>query len=246
MRGELVGETRYHGITQGIAAYVSFEPVNRPVTEVGPHGYACDCVFSLNWRARRDGSGWDIVRFPPVAGSRRPWLGGWQPAAGPPTRRLTYPFFGMWLHDDTRPIFLEVPNGSHDLKSTRARLDRSFCDWYLNRANGHHRPRDARHRSLETLQNRWCAPGEIRTPGLLVRSQALYPTELRAQGARILPYQLPITIPSTFSRPLAKIPQAATVLVLICWRRARDYSRFAPRPWPPWRRYPRFVPVTPN
>ena len=31
------------------------------------------------------------------------------------------------------------------------------------------------------------APGEIRTPDLLVRSQALYPTELRAQGARILP-----------------------------------------------------------
>src|ERR1700743_2556248 len=30
------------------------------------------------------------------------------------------------------------------------------------------------------------APGEIRTPDLLVRSQALYPTELRAQGARIL------------------------------------------------------------
>ncbi len=27
------------------------------------------------------------------------------------------------------------------------------------------------------------APGEIRTPGLLVRSQALYPTELRAQCA---------------------------------------------------------------
>jgi hypothetical protein len=26
------------------------------------------------------------------------------------------------------------------------------------------------------------APGEIRTPGLLVRSQALYPTELRAHG----------------------------------------------------------------
>jgi hypothetical protein len=25
-----------------------------------------------------------------------------------------------------------------------------------------------------------CAPGEIRTPDLLVRSQALYPTELRA------------------------------------------------------------------
>src|SRR5277367_3519105 len=64
------------------------------------------------------------------------------------------------------------------------------------------------------------APGEIRTPGLLVRSQALYPTELRAQrrsnaalrqpqhrmahmfgstlgpsGARILPYQPQITIP---------------------------------------------------
>ena len=39
------------------------------------------------------------------------------------------------------------------------------------------------------------APGEIRTPGLLVRSQALYPTELRAhrgklarRGARILPH----------------------------------------------------------
>jgi hypothetical protein len=30
------------------------------------------------------------------------------------------------------------------------------------------------------------APGEIRTPGLLVRSQALYPTELRAlRGANI-------------------------------------------------------------
>jgi hypothetical protein len=28
------------------------------------------------------------------------------------------------------------------------------------------------------------APGEIRTPGLLVRSQALYPTELRARKAR--------------------------------------------------------------
>jgi hypothetical protein len=26
------------------------------------------------------------------------------------------------------------------------------------------------------------APGEIRTPDLLVRSQALYPTELRARG----------------------------------------------------------------
>src|SRR5258708_1240 len=40
------------------------------------------------------------------------------------------------------------------------------------------------------------APGEIRTPGLLVRSQALYPTELRAQGARILPQRLPMTIPT--------------------------------------------------
>jgi hypothetical protein len=28
------------------------------------------------------------------------------------------------------------------------------------------------------------APGEIRTPGLLVRSQALYPTELRARKGR--------------------------------------------------------------
>jgi hypothetical protein len=29
------------------------------------------------------------------------------------------------------------------------------------------------------------APGEIRTPGLLVRSQALYPTELRARIEQI-------------------------------------------------------------
>ena len=45
--------------------------------------------------------------------------------------------------------------------------------------------------------NEYGAPGEIRTPGLLVRSQALYPTELRAQGARILPQRLTITIPKT-------------------------------------------------
>src|SRR5450432_823542 len=41
---------------------------------------------------------------------------------------------------------------------------------------------------------RYGAPGEIRTPGLLVRSQALYPTELRAQGARILPHRLLMAI----------------------------------------------------
>ncbi len=36
-----------------------------------------------------------------------------------------------------------------------------------------------------TLKSRNCgAPGEIRTPDLLVRSQALYPTELRAQAKR--------------------------------------------------------------
>jgi hypothetical protein len=29
------------------------------------------------------------------------------------------------------------------------------------------------------------APGEIRTPGLLVRSQALYPTELQARNEKI-------------------------------------------------------------
>jgi hypothetical protein len=40
------------------------------------------------------------------------------------------------------------------------------------------------------------APGEIRTPDLLVRSQALYPTELRAQGARILPHRLLTAIAS--------------------------------------------------
>ena len=49
------------------------------------------------------------------------------------------------------------------------------------------------------------APGEIRTPDLLVRSQALYPTELRAQGARILPHQLLITIPPTLSGRLVQI-----------------------------------------
>ena len=31
------------------------------------------------------------------------------------------------------------------------------------------------------------APGEIRTPDLLVRSQALYPTELRAQSKNLTP-----------------------------------------------------------
>jgi hypothetical protein len=31
------------------------------------------------------------------------------------------------------------------------------------------------------------APGGIRTPGLLVRSQTLYPAELRARKGKILP-----------------------------------------------------------
>ena len=43
---------------------------------------------------------------------------------------------------------------------------------------------------LVTNRMVWCgAPGEIRTPDLLVRSQALYPTELRAlryEKARII------------------------------------------------------------
>ncbi len=34
--------------------------------------------------------------------------------------------------------------------------------------------------SLELLIELYGAPGEIRTPGLLVRSQTLYPAELRA------------------------------------------------------------------
>src|SRR5258708_30616763 len=51
------------------------------------------------------------------------------------------------------------------------------------------------------------APGEIRTSGLLGRSQALYPTELRAQGARILPQRLPITIPATRNGNRADLSQ---------------------------------------
>jgi hypothetical protein len=38
----------------------------------------------------------------------------------------------------------------------------------------------------EWRQKRNGAPGEIRTPDLLVRSQALYPTELRAQAKQRL------------------------------------------------------------
>jgi hypothetical protein len=34
------------------------------------------------------------------------------------------------------------------------------------------------------LRGSYGAPGEIRTPGLLVRSQALYPAELRARKGR--------------------------------------------------------------
>ena len=35
--------------------------------------------------------------------------------------------------------------------------------------------------------NKYGAPGEIRTPDLMVRSHALYPTELRALSFTILP-----------------------------------------------------------
>jgi hypothetical protein len=45
------------------------------------------------------------------------------------------------------------------------------------------------------------APGEIRTPGLLVRSQALYPTELRARKGREYYH---INWPAPFRRNLAR------------------------------------------
>jgi hypothetical protein len=44
------------------------------------------------------------------------------------------------------------------------------------------------------------APGEIRTPGLLVRSQALYPTELRAQKDKITTQRLDNRIEAARSR----------------------------------------------
>src|ERR1700694_5730715 len=49
---------------------------------------------------------------------------------------------------------------------------------------------ELRRRALGTCEGFSCkeyggAPGEIRTPGLLVRSQALYPTELRARNEQI-------------------------------------------------------------
>jgi hypothetical protein len=60
------------------------------------------------------------------------------------------------------------------------------------------------------------APGGIRTPGLLVRSQALYPTELRARIER---------------------NRSNT------WRRGRitPALRAFAHPGPPFGRYPRFV-----
>jgi hypothetical protein len=38
------------------------------------------------------------------------------------------------------------------------------------------------------------APGEIRTPDLLVRSQTLYPTELRARNAGLSPKETMIPV----------------------------------------------------
>jgi hypothetical protein len=60
--------------------------------------------------------------------------------------------------------------------------------WRASRETMRLKPSDStRHRIAQwsKFEQRKCliigAPGEIRTPGLLVRSQALYPTELRAQ-----------------------------------------------------------------
>ena len=45
------------------------------------------------------------------------------------------------------------------------------------------------------------APGEIRTPGLLVRSQPLYPTELRAHKGEQLRKEYPHVTTSSSTRP---------------------------------------------
>jgi hypothetical protein len=45
-------------------------------------------------------------------------------------------------------------------------------------------PTFAYHRETRMLIEFYGAPGEIRTPGLLVRSQTLYPAELRAHSCK--------------------------------------------------------------
>jgi hypothetical protein len=49
--------------------------------------------------------------------------------------------------------------------------------------NGLPASRSGRRRYVALAAERGGAPGEIRTPDHLVRSQVLYPTELRARGA---------------------------------------------------------------
>ena len=85
-------------------------------------------------------------------------------------------------------------------------------------------------------REKYGAPGEIRTPGLLVRSQALYPTELRARKGREY-YHTDKRVP--FHRNFALIQARLPVES----RRGRDYSALRASPlWGrPNGRYPRFV-----
>ena len=86
------------------------------------------------------------------------------------------------------------------------------------------------------------APERIRTPGLLIRSQTLYPAELRAQVVRPLsrlaeregfepsmevlpPYSLSRGAPSAARPPLRATPQ-----LTLPWRRVRDSNPRTSRP----------------
>ena len=62
------------------------------------------------------------------------------------------------------------------------------------------------------------APGEIRTPDLMLRRHPLYPAELRARAFRILRHQAAI-------RPVQQLPRLECVPVL--------YGSTRPRPVPP-------------
>jgi hypothetical protein len=95
------------------------------------------------------------------------------------------------------------------------------------------------------------APGEIRTPGLLVRSQALYPTELRARKGREY-YHINWRAPFRCNWARKEYPRETQGLepladsLAVIWRRGRDYSslRSSPLRGRPNGRYPRFVAAT--
>lgn len=72
---------------------------------------------------------------------------------------------------DVRTPYLDKPNAQSRAKGCP--------EWDRCRLMGR-RPSDGAHKSLMIG-----GPGKIRTPDLLVRSQTLYPTELRARGSLI-------------------------------------------------------------